>query len=67
MEILRIKNNRVTDCGLQPTNEGESLDDLDVTDVFKRCLSVHAVPEAQWPDLLHTYQEALHSLHEGQG
>lgn len=67
MEILRIKNNRVTDCGLQPTNEGESLDDLDVTDVFKRFLSVHAVPEAQWPDLLHTYQEALHSLHEGQG
>jgi exonuclease SbcD len=64
MEILRIKNNRIIDRVLNRTREHETLDDLNAEDVFERCLSVHDVPENQRPDLLHTYREAVASLHE---
>ena len=42
----------------------ETLDDLDVTDVFKRCLQSHEVPEDQQPALLSAYQEIIVSLNE---
>lgn len=64
MEILRIKNNRIIDRVLGQTHAEETLDDLNVTDVFERCLAVHEVPEDQLPELLRSYQEALSSLHE---
>ena len=38
-------------------------DDLNVNDVFERCLSLHEVPEEQRPDLLRAYQETLTSLY----
>ena len=64
MEILRIKNNRIIDRVLAPSHEEESLDDLNVSDVFERCLAVHDVPEEQRSELLRTYQEAVSSLYE---
>ncbi len=64
MELLRIKNNRIIDRVLGQIHEGETLDDLNVNDVFERCLGVHDVPEEQWPELLRTYQETVSSLHE---
>ncbi|MCL2001346.1 MAG: exonuclease SbcCD subunit D C-terminal domain-containing protein, partial [Planctomycetes bacterium] len=64
MEILRIKNNRVIDRVLGQIHEGETLDDLNVKDVFERCLAVHDVPEDQRPELLRAYQETLLSLYE---
>ncbi len=64
MEILRIKNNRIIDRVLGQIHEEETLDDLNVNDVFERCLAVHDVPEEQWPELLRTYQETLSSLYE---
>ena len=64
MEILRIKNNRIIDRVLSQTHEEENLDDLDVNDVFKRCLAVHNVPKDQQPELLRAYQEMVLSLHE---
>ncbi len=42
----------------------ETLDDLDVTDVFQRCLESHEVPEDQKPALLDAYREILVSLNE---
>lgn len=63
LEILRVKNNRVIARVLQQIHEEESLDDLDVTDVFERCLTEHDVLEEQRPDLLRTYQETLASLY----
>ena len=64
MEILRIKNNRIIDRVLGQIHAEETLDDLNVNDVFERCLAVHAVPDDQRPELLRTYQEAVSSLNE---
>lgn len=64
MEILRIKNNRIIDRVLGQIHEEETLDDLNVSDVFERCLVVHEVPEDQRPELLRAYQETLSSLYE---
>lgn len=64
MEILRIKNNRIIDRVLGQIHEEETLDDLNVNDVFDRCLAVHEIPEEQRPELLQAYQETLSSLYE---
>jgi exonuclease SbcD len=64
IEILRTKNNRIIDRVLGQTHEEETLDDLNVDDVFERCLAVHDVPEDQWPELLQAYRETILSLHE---
>lgn len=64
MEILRIKNNRIIDRVLGQIHEEETLDDLNVDDVFERCLAVHDVPEEQRPELLRAYQETVSSLYE---
>ncbi len=64
MEILRVKNIRIIDCVLGQIHEEETLDDLNVSDVFERCLAVHEVPADQRPELLRAYQETLSSLYE---
>ncbi|MFA5628032.1 MAG: exonuclease SbcCD subunit D C-terminal domain-containing protein [Thiohalomonadaceae bacterium] len=64
IEILRIKNNRIIDRVLGHMHEEETLDDLNVNDVFERCLAVHEVPEDQRQELHRAYQETLLSLHE---
>ena len=64
MEILRIKNNRIIDRVLGQIHEEETLDDLNVNDVFERCLAVHDVSKDQRPELLRAYQETVSSLYE---
>lgn len=64
MEILRIKNNRIIERVLGQIHEEETLDDLNVNDVFERCLAVHDVLEEQRPELLRAYQETVSSLYE---
>lgn len=64
MEILRIKNNRIIDSVMGQIHEKETLDDLDVNDVFERFLAIHDVPEDQLPELLRTYQETVSSIYE---
>jgi exonuclease SbcD len=61
--ILRIHNTRLIDRVLNASHTDESLEDLDVDDVFARCLAAHEIPETQQADLLHTYQQALSSIH----
>ncbi len=62
MEILRVKNSRIIERLLKQSHDKETLDDLDVTDVFERCLAVHEVAEEQRPALLRAYQETVASL-----
>ena len=64
MEILRVKNNRVLERAMSGNDTQEMLDDLDVTDVFRRCLDSREVPEEQRPELLNAYQEIIASLDE---
>jgi len=64
LDILRTNNNRVLERALHGSDVGETLDDLDVTDVFQRCLEAHQIPEEQRTVLLNTYQEVLASINE---
>ena len=64
LEILRVKNNRVLALAMKSMDTEETLDDLDVTDVFKRCLESHEVPEDQQAALIDAYKEVIVSLHE---
>jgi exonuclease SbcD len=64
MEILRVKNNRVLERVMCGMDEEETLDDLDVMDVFARCLESHEVPEEQRPVLVSAYREVIAGLQE---
>ena len=64
LEILRVRNSRIIDRALGRFHAGETLDDLDVHDVFARCLDAHEVPEEQRPELLRAYRETLRSLEQ---
>ena len=64
MEILRVKNNRVLERAMSAMMKDETLDDLDVTAVFHRCLEAHHIPEDQRPALLNAYQEIVAALNE---
>ncbi len=64
MEIRRIKNKRVVDQILNRTNENETLDDLDVKDVFARCLEAHDVSQEERSEMIGTYNEIITSLYE---
>jgi exonuclease SbcD len=64
LERLQTKNNRVMERALAGMNHGETLDDLDVTDVFQRCLKAHDIPEEQQTALLSAYQEIIVSINE---
>jgi len=64
MEILRIRNNRIIDRVLERMHDEETLDDLNVNEVFARCLAAHNIAEEQRPELLRAYQETIASLYE---
>jgi exonuclease SbcD len=63
MEIRRIKNRRIMDR-ISRIREDETLDDLDVHDVFERCLEASGVPSADRLEMKQLYQEIVRSLHE---
>ncbi|MCF6281496.1 MAG: exonuclease SbcCD subunit D C-terminal domain-containing protein [Candidatus Polarisedimenticolaceae bacterium] len=62
MEILRVRNSRIIDRVLNRNHENETLDDLNETDVFERCLDAHGVPEEQRKELMLSYQEIVSQL-----
>jgi len=64
LEILRVRNNRVLERAMTAMTTDETLDDLDVTGVFHRCLEAHNIPEEQRPALLSAYKEIVVALHE---
>lgn len=62
LEILRINNKRVWDREMSLTGQGETLSELDVKEVFERCLNASQVPDHQRQDLLELYDEVVSSL-----
>jgi exonuclease SbcD len=64
LEILRVKNNRILQTALNRQPGEENLDELDVHEVFKRCLDARDVPARQREQLIKTYEEALLSLEQ---
>jgi DNA repair protein SbcD/Mre11 len=63
IEILRVKNNRVVERALSRVDT-ETLDELDIVEVFERCLETHEVSEEQRPALMNAYHEIIVSLNE---
>ncbi|MEN6328005.1 MAG: exonuclease SbcCD subunit D C-terminal domain-containing protein [Syntrophomonas sp.] len=63
LEILRIKNERVFELIL-PGSSDETLADLSLDEVFKRCLESHRIPLEQQDELFSTYREALLMVQE---
>ncbi len=49
---------------LQRVDTAETLDDLEPTEVFARCLEEYDVPDDQRPELTASYTEILQTLHE---
>ena len=66
LEVLRIKNQQKRDQVMQSQRMDESLEELNPTQVFERCLIAHQVLDEQKPMLWSRYTEVLESLQEGQ-
>jgi len=64
MEVLRIKNQRIIDRMITAASAEENLEDLDVNDVFNRCLDAYEVTEEDRNELVESYNEIIKSLHE---
>ena len=64
LAVLRVKNSRIIDRVLGQLHEQETLDDLDVNEVFERCLNQHEVSDEQRPALVHAYREIVQTIHE---
>lgn len=64
MEIRRVKNMRVMDRVASIVAEDETLDDLDVGDVFVRCLDAAKIPDEDREELLASYNEIIKDLRE---
>ena len=65
LEVLRIKNQQKRDQVMQSQHMDESLEELNPTQVFERCLIAHQVMEEQKPMLWSRYTEVLESLQGG--
>lgn len=64
MEILRIKNKQIREHVINSIADNEILDDLNVDDVFLRCLDAALVGDEDRKDLLVAYHEVIQSLQE---
>jgi exonuclease SbcD len=64
LEIRRIENKRLVDRVLGGQKVNETLDDLDLQDVFARCLDAHEVPMAERSQMVEAYTEIIRTLHE---
>jgi exonuclease SbcD len=62
LEILRIKNQLLMDRTLGKADDSDTLENLDPSLVFERCLEAFTVPDSERSLLTDTYREALHLL-----
>lgn len=64
LEILRVQNVRVIDRVLRSIQVDETLDDLDVHQVFDRCMEANSIPAEQRDELRALYRETVAALHD---
>ncbi|MDY0289786.1 MAG: exonuclease SbcCD subunit D C-terminal domain-containing protein [Sphaerochaeta sp.] len=62
--VTIIKNKRTTDRVLNAIHEHETLEDLDTSEVFKRCLDAEEIPEEERVELTASYNEIVQTLAE---
>lgn len=59
LEILRIKNERLSESAIVNNIDDETLADLSIDEVFKLCLDSNQIPTEQQEELINTYREAV--------
>lgn len=64
MEVRRIKNKQIVERIMSRMSKSETLDDLDVHDVFNRCLDSHEVEPEERIGMIQAYKEIITFLHE---
>jgi exonuclease SbcD len=64
VEVLKVINKPLMERALHEMEEGESLGELDETDVFIRCLDVFEIPSEERSDLLDLFKEILTKVQE---
>lgn len=64
LEILRIVNTQITQSYLSSQTVQETLEDLTVHDVFKRCLSQHNIEKSQEHELQSRFTKVLELLQQ---
>lgn len=64
LEIRRVKNKQLLNRMMDSMTTDETLDDLDVHDVFQRCLNAHKIPEESHRELSTLYQTILQDINE---
>lgn len=67
LEVLRIRDARLRALALTEGRSGETLEELDEMEVFRRCLTAHQVPDEQRLELEAAYGEILTAWREGEG
>lgn len=63
IEVLKIKNTQTYNKVLTPQNSDETLQDLNTTEVFERCLETHDVPDEQKSELRTAYEQILYDFY----
>ncbi|MEN6397044.1 MAG: exonuclease SbcCD subunit D C-terminal domain-containing protein [Methanoregula sp.] len=64
VEIIRIIPQQTRNYHLNPEEEGEALEDLSETDVFRRCMEAGDIPAGEQQELMDTFSLILHEMHE---
>jgi exonuclease SbcD len=64
IKILRIKNNIKNTQIISSITENETLEDLNIIEVFNRCLDAEGISEESRKELLASYNEIIQSLHD---
>jgi DNA repair protein SbcD/Mre11 len=64
LDVVRHRIKAIEAVALSQEHPLQSLDQLTPKDVFVRMLTMRQIPEAQQTELLASFQEVMHSLHE---
>lgn len=64
MVVTIIRNKRTIDRALSSIHEHETLEDLDTSEVFRRCLDAEEIPDEDRFELISSYDEIVRSLVE---
>ncbi len=64
LEVLSLKNERIMEQIITSSHSQETLDDLNVQEVFERCLNAYDITEEERESLKYAYQEIINDLQE---
>ncbi|MFA6363491.1 exonuclease SbcCD subunit D C-terminal domain-containing protein [Methanoregula sp.] len=64
VEIIRTRPIESTNFVFNPDEEGQSLEELSKTDVFRRCMDAGDIPAEERQDLMDAFSEIMHDMDE---